>query len=132
MSGKRYFLDTNIIIDLFRGDKAVYDFFQKHSNLAIPVIVIGELMYGAENSSHAKKHIQQVSDFISQVETIEINEETAVFYGKIKSQLKIDGKPIPENDIWIAAISAQHKVDLVTNDKHFKNVKSLKVKEISN
>jgi tRNA(fMet)-specific endonuclease VapC len=44
---------------------------------------------------------------------------TAVLYGEVKSELKQMGTPIPENDIWIAAIARQYGLTVVSRDKHF-------------
>jgi tRNA(fMet)-specific endonuclease VapC len=64
------------------------------------------------------------------VRLLNCDRETAVVYGIIKSQLKKDGKPIPENDVWIAAIAMQHDLRLLTNDKHFDYVKTLKIEKL--
>jgi tRNA(fMet)-specific endonuclease VapC len=41
--------------------------------------------------------------------------------------LRVAGTPIPENDVWIAAIAIQHSLPLMTRDKRFKAVKGLEV-----
>ena len=56
-----------------------------------------------------------------------LDTNTAREYGEIKSALQAEGRLIPENDIWIAAIAQQHDLTLVTRDEHFKEVKHLKV-----
>ncbi len=48
-------------------------------------------------------------------------------YGEIKNLLKEKGKPIPENDIWIAAIAKEHNLVLITKDKHFRLVDDIKI-----
>ena len=58
---------------------------------------------------------------------IECDVDTARLYGKIKSLLISKGNPIPENDIWIAGLAQQHKLTLVTRDKHFNNIEALLV-----
>lgn len=55
------------------------------------------------------------------------DEVTARHYGEIKNQLKENGRPIPENDIWIAAIAQQYDLTLVTRDKHFNAVANLSI-----
>ena len=50
-------------------------------------------------------------------------------YGKIKNQLKEKGQPIPENDIWIAAIAQQYDLTLVTDDLHFDTITGLKIEK---
>ena len=124
MSGN--LLDTNIIIDWFRGDEKTISFLNNF-DFEIPVIVIGELFYGAENSSKKEKYFEQIKSFIKEVSIINSTNETAKIYASIKSQLKQEGKPIPENDIWIAAIAIENNKSLVTNDQHFTLIKGLKI-----
>lgn len=52
---------------------------------------------------------------------------TARSYGKIKNQLKVKGSPIPENDIWIAALADQYQLLLITGDKHFNNIEAISI-----
>jgi len=119
-------LDTNIIIDLFRGDEKTKSFLN-NSDFEIPIFVVGELLYGAENSSNKEKHFEQIKKFTEEVSIINSTEETAKIYASIKSFLKQQGKPIPENDIWIAAIAIENNKSLVTNDQHFSFIKNLKI-----
>lgn len=119
-------LDTNIIIDLFRGDEKTKSFLTNF-DFEIPIFVVGELFYGAENSLKKEKHFEQIKKFVENVSIINSTEETAKIYASIKSLLKQQGKPIPENDIWIAAISIENDKSLVTNDQHFSLIKNLKI-----
>ena len=118
-------LDTNIIIDWFRGDTDT-KLFLNNIDFEIPVIVIGELFYGAENSSNKEKHFEQIRKFSEEFTIINPTDETAKMYALIKSELKKQGKPIPENDIWIAAIAVENNKSLVTNDRHFSSISNLK------
>lgn len=125
-TGKTYLLDTNIIIDLFSND---LDVLEKLSNakLTIPSVVIGELYFGANVSKQLELRVNQIEEFILGCEVISIDQATSKLYGKIKAQLKNDGTPIPENDVWIAALACQHNFVLVTRDKHFDKPKGVKV-----
>lgn len=127
VSGK-YLLDTNIIIDFFKGDKEIANHLRKEETMASS-IVMGELYYGAYASGVTKnreRRIEQIAVFFLNSIPIEVDEATADFYGQIKSQLKSLGTPIPENDIWIAAQCMQHGLVLVTRDRHFANIQDLK------
>ena len=72
------------------------------------------------------------SNFLNKkkVEIIDANHETSKLFAIIKNQLKQDGKPIPINDIWIAAHSMQTYSTLISNDKHFNYIKNIKVLNI--
>ena len=56
-----------------------------------------------------------------------VDTETARVYGIIKASLRKQGTPIPENDIWIAALAKQHDLTLSTRDGHFENVPELEI-----
>ncbi len=118
MKNINYLLDTNIVIDLFREKRKTIDKLVKIKQLNISTIVLGELIYGAENSTNREKHLKQISAFSKYCSILPITEFTSKIYGKLKTQLKKKGKPIPENDIWIAAHAIEHNYILLSNDKH--------------
>jgi len=127
MSGKIYLLDTNIIIALFAEDASVIKQIEKAEKVFIPVIVLGELFYGAELSARKTENIKKLESFAEVASLIYLTYNTPRFYGQIKSQLKKSGNPIPENDIWIAALSVENNLPLASRDKHFKAIKSMSV-----
>lgn len=126
MSGN-YILDTNIVIALFLQEKKVLEKIKYSQAIFIPAIVIGELCYGAYNSTKIKKNLTEIDNLSKDVMVLNCTADTAKLYGQIKSKLKIAGKPIPENDIWIAALSLQYEIPLVSRDNHFQNIEGLKV-----
>ncbi len=125
MAGSKLLLDTSVVIDIFRGSTKVKSAIENAVQVAIPSVVVGELYYGAFNSSDPKKHLAQINDLLQIFETVEVNQEVAQSYGIIKSELRKDGKPIPENDIWIAATAKTNGFTLVTSDAHFNHVPDL-------
>jgi predicted nucleic acid-binding protein len=52
--------------------------------------------------------------------------ETARHYTAIRMELKLAGKPIPANDAWIAALSRQHAVPIMSRDCYFDFVGGLR------
>ncbi len=90
-------------------------------------LVLGELFYGAEQSSKREENGKKIDALAQASIILECDLDTARLYGKIKSQLKVKGAPIPENDIWIGALAQQHHLTLVTRDKHFKNIEALPI-----
>jgi predicted nucleic acid-binding protein len=50
---------------------------------------------------------------------LDVNEQTTNYYAEITLELKRKGKPIPTNDIWIAALCRQHRLPLLSRDRHF-------------
>lgn len=124
MSGS-YILDTNIVIALFGNDAAVTKEIADTDEIYIPAIVAGELFYGAFNSGKPELNRLKIVDFLQNVTILKCDLETGYFYGRIKKELKDKRKPIPENDIWIIAMSMQHKLKVVSRDIHFENVDNL-------
>ena len=125
-TGKRYLIDTNIIVDLFGNDEKIKDKLSA-VKIIIPSVVAGVLYFGAYASSREKTRINEVAEFIGNYEVIYIDEDTARYYGQIKPQLKTSGTPIPENDVWISALSMQHDLTVATRDLHFDKPKDIKV-----
>ncbi|AMR30713.1 hypothetical protein A0256_04400 [Mucilaginibacter sp. PAMC 26640] len=119
MIGNKCFLDTSVVIDFFRGNAAVVNTIKSFDSVYISDIAVGELYYGAYVSLNHTKHINQIVSFLESCTITAVNTATAILYGEIKADLKRRGKPIPENDIWIAAVSLANNLPLFTTDKHF-------------
>lgn len=124
MNGK-FLLDTNIIIALFRKDIAAQSEILEDENTYIPDIVIGELYYGAFKSSRSIENVSLIDTFVDKINILGLNPGIAKEYGNIKNTLRRKGRPIPDNDIWIAAIAKHYTLTLVTRDEHFKEVEEL-------
>lgn len=123
-------LDTNVIIKLFKGEPDVVKIFESLEEIFIPVIVLGELYYGAYKSKNTIENIKLFSDFVSEYKILDVDYETSEVYGKIKTDLVSKGINIPENDLWIAAIAVKNDIELITHDRHFININMLKLREI--
>ncbi|WP_441902226.1 type II toxin-antitoxin system VapC family toxin [Pedobacter psychrotolerans] len=119
-------LDTNIVIELFKGNPTITEFLETlEEEINIPFAVLGELYLGAYRSANPKKHIKQINSFLERCNVLIADDETANHYALIKTALLQKGKPIPENDMWIAAVSKQFDLTLHTKDKHFKEIDDL-------
>ena len=120
-------IDTNILIEFLRGRQEIKQYLSK-DNVFIPSIVIGELYYGAYgsgNKHNIKTRIEQINTLIQIIPVLEVGINTSEHYGKVKSYLKSNGTPIPENDVWIMAIALEHNLIVITEDKHFKQAEGL-------
>jgi tRNA(fMet)-specific endonuclease VapC len=124
MSG-RYLLDTNIIIALFASEASIINNLSQADEVFIPSIAIGELYYGAKKSGRSQKNLERIEEFVANNTIIECDANTARQYGDVKNRLRIKGRPLPENDVWIAALALQHGLTLVTRDAHFQEVENL-------
>lgn len=125
MPGK-VLLDTNVIIAFFSAEKAVTQHVSQ-SELFVSTTVLGELHYGARKSAHSAANQARIEEFASSVSVLNCDAETARRYGEIKDRLRSKGRPIPDNDIWIAACAMQYNLPLATRDDHFKEVDGLRI-----
>jgi len=123
-------IDTNVIIKLFNNDKTAVKLFNEAIDIAIPVTVVGELFYGAYKSSKTEKNLKVLLDFLSEYPVLYVDGNTAAIYGEIKNELAKKGSPIPENDIWIAAIAKSSARELITFDGHFSKINGLRIKDM--
>jgi len=120
-------LDTSVAIRYLNGDEAVVQRVLALANVILPLTVVGELLFGAANSARAAKNLPRYLAFIDACSVIPVRQETAIAYYQVRLNLKQKGKPIPENDIWIAAQCVDNQWTLVTNDAHFGHVDGLAV-----
>ena len=97
------------------------------TEIYIPSVVIGEMYYGAHKSSQTNKYLRRIEAFVSSNILLACDAVTAFHYGNIKEQLRQIGKPIPENDVWIAVIAKQYEIILVSRDEHFSFVEDLTI-----
>lgn len=122
-----YLLDTNAAIALIAKDAILRAKFSHPDDTYISVVSLGELYFGAEKSARVERNREQVNLIASKMPVLWCDIETAQFYGKIRQQLRLKGRPIPANDIWIAALAIQHNLTLLTRDAHFAEVDGLTV-----
>lgn len=119
-------LDTNAVSALFQGEQGLEKILQTSDKHHLPSIVIGEYRFGLL-SSRKKKTLTKLLDRLKEESTIlGCDAETAEHYAVIRHDLKKQGTPIPENDIWIAALANQHNLKIISRDTHFDYVKSVK------
>jgi tRNA(fMet)-specific endonuclease VapC len=127
----RFLLDTNIMIAILEGDGAVLSHLDQAAEAFIPAIVLGELFFGAAKSSRATENIAKVERFAAGRAVISCDLDVAREYGRLKQRLRDRGRPLPENDIWIAAAASAHNLVLVTRDRHFQEVEGLAIADWS-
>lgn len=118
-------LDSDIPIKFLNGDETIESFLSNYTGIYLPVIVVGELIFGALNSRHVEENLARHKKLIQRANILEITEATANIYAKTRFTLKKKGAPISENDLWIAAICIEHKMSFFSNDAHFKGIEHL-------
>ena len=120
-------LDTNAVIAFREGISKVCKRVDVADLIILPVMVIGELLYGALNSTKTRNNEKFVHKFAGYSHVMPIDESIAARYAKVRFDLKQRGNPIPDNDIWIAAACLDQRVPLLSRDDHFKLVPGLNV-----
>jgi len=120
-------LDSTTAIRYLNGDPAVIARVTALRTVVLPVVVVGELLFGAENSSRPLENLTRYLQFIDACTFVPMGRETAGLYSRTRSVFKRKGRPIPDNDLSIAAQCLEHDWTLATDDEHFANVEGLMV-----
>ncbi len=117
-------LDTSAYSAMRRGDGRLRSHVQDASEVYLTPVVIGELLFGFLGGRLAPQNRELLREFVEspRVGVVTLDGETAERYAVIRDYLRQQGKPIPVNDLWIAASAAQHGLRLLTLDDHFKKV----------
>lgn len=119
-------LDTNALSDFLRDRADVVEIIDAADWPCLPVIVLGEYRFGVAASRERRALLPRLDECERCFPILSIDAGTARSYAEIKGELKTRGRPIPENDVWIAALARQHDLPVLTRDKHFDAVPQLK------
>jgi predicted nucleic acid-binding protein len=119
-------LDTNALSAVADGDASAMELVAGADRVALPVIVLGEYRLGIAQSRHRASYESWLRQWIAAVTVLDIDDGTTRSYSAIALELKRKGKPIPTNDLWIAALCLQHSLPLLSRDKHFDLVAGLR------
>lgn len=125
----RLALDTNAYRALDDGSPKLRIHANAAAQLGLPIIVLGELYHGIFLGTKQEKGLLTLNRFLSlpRLEVLNINDSTARIFGEIASELRHKGKPIQQDDMWIAALCKQYGYMLATADKGFSEVAGLEV-----
>ena len=111
-------LDTNALSAWADGLPTAGVQLNQADSIKIPSIALGEFLFGIQQSRDRLEYIQFLKDHLPSTEIVHVTEVTAQHYSDIRLELKKTGKPIPVNDTWIAAITRQLDLPVLTNDRH--------------
>lgn len=116
--------DTNALSALGNEEPAILE----KLNLAetprpyLCFICLGEYRKGLLDSTRPAKPLAMLKQLCSSWDTLHSNDETITHYAEIGHYLKTIGRPIPTNDIWIAALARQHAMPVFSRDRHFDHI----------
>jgi len=119
-------LDTNALSAAAEREPSALEVVARAERLAIPVIVLGEYRLGIAQSRHRVSYENWLREWTAAVSVLEIDDDTTHSYAAIGLELKKKGKPIPANDLWIAALCRQYSLPLLSRDRHFDFVSGLR------
>ena len=125
---KRVAIDTNYYSAFKRGASPhLLQPLRTVEYIGISAVVIGELLGGFKAGSKSEMNIRELQEFLDtpRVFVNDVDQDTAVFYSEIYQRLRKKGKPVPSNDMWIAASAMQHGLALLTLDEHFLEIDGL-------
>lgn len=127
----QYLLDTNICIYIVkRKPLAVLERFEKMpiGAAGISLITYGELEFGALKSQQSQKALGILDELVAYLPVLPMENEVAAHYADIRANLEARGRPIGNNDLWIAAHARALDLTLVSNNiKEFERVENLKL-----
>lgn len=119
-------LDTNALSAFLDNAPGAVELIKESREVAIPVIVAGEFAYGIAQSRYREEYERALERMLERSRVLAVGVETARHYAAIRLELKRAGTPIPANDLWIAALSRQHAMPVMSRDTHFDFVSGLR------
>ena len=124
-----YVLDTNTCVYWLKGKEEILRRVKQVgvSDLAITIITLAELKYGAYHSRNVKENLESIDRFLRKVKVLPLVEEAVDTFGRIKADLRRAGKMIDDFDILIGATTMAKDGILVTNNTdHFRRIRGLR------
>lgn len=126
----RVLLDTSAYSALHRGDTRILEVLRQSSLVGISAVVLGELRSGFRQGNRAAENEAELVSFLMRpsVRVLDLTSDTALQYAEVDVYLRKKGRPIPRNDVWIAASAREHGLVLVTTDQHFRQIPLLLIR----
>jgi len=123
----RVAIDTNRLTDLLQGDARLAERLGACDEVWVPLVVLGEIKAGFHGGTQRHRNEALLQRFLAKatVSVLLPGRETAEHYARIFVQLKRAGTPVPDNDLWIAALALEHDLTLITRDRHFDRISQL-------
>ena len=117
-------LDSNAYSAFMRGSNEVRNLIRDAEEVLFSAIVVGEQLFGFRQGAHYERNLAELRSFLERpyVSFVPVGPVTADRYSRVMAALKAKGRPIPTNDVWIAAHAMETGADLVSADRHFEHV----------
>ena len=123
----RILLDSNAYSAFMRGNGEVRGMIRAAEEVLFSAVVVGEQLFGFRQGAHYERNLAELRSFLERpyVSFVPVGPVTADRYSRVLSALKAKGRPIPTNDVWIAAHAMETGADLVSADGHFQHVEGI-------
>ncbi len=118
-------VDTMALSDFLKEEPGIKRNVAGSTSFNIPVMVLGEYRFGLRLSKYRQILEAKLEELLKDVQILPVEEQTTGMYADIRSELKAAGTPIPENDLWIAALVREYDLPLLSKDRHFDNVQGI-------
>jgi len=123
----RVLLDTNAYSAFKRGHPDVVSLVRRSREVLLSTVVAGELLYGFRCGSRFERNVDELEQFAANafVRILPVTMTTADRFARVAAALRAKGKPIPTNDMWIAAQTMESGAELLSFDEHYASVDGL-------
>ena len=123
----RILLDSNAHSAFMRGNGEVRGMIRAAEEVLFSAVVVGEQLCGFRQGAHYERNLAELRSFLERpyVSFVPVGPVTADRYSRVMSALKAKGRPIPTNDVWIAAHAMETGADPVSADGHFEHVEGI-------
>lgn len=118
-------LDTNALSAVADNEPAAVRIFSRAASIELPVIALGEYRFGIAQSRRRGEYEKWLGELIAATRVLGVDQETSRHYAEMRAELKKAGHPVPSNDLWIASLARQHRLSLMSQDRHFDAVRDL-------
>jgi tRNA(fMet)-specific endonuclease VapC len=118
-------LDTNAVSALAAQNKALIELVQAAPRISVTTISLGEYAFGISKSRYRAELEAWLDALLLKIDVLLLEQKTLPFYAEVRGPLRVAGTPIPANDCWIAALAQQHRLPIVSQDRHFDSVQGI-------
>ena len=127
-------VDTNALIRLFDGEKEIAQRLFDSERVLVPAVVCGEIDAGCTGKTKRENAVRESFEkflALPQVDVAAISRRTASYYAQVYNYCRSSGKPIPTNDVWIAACAFERGAVVLTNDRHLLSLPLLRTQSMN-
>jgi tRNA(fMet)-specific endonuclease VapC len=114
-------------VRLLNGEPGLAEKFDAAGEIFVCPVVVGELLFGARNSARVSENTGKIEALLADLTTLDWTRRVSECYAEAKLRLRQTGRPIPENDLWIASFALAYGLHLVARDSHFDGIEGLVV-----